>query len=40
LREGDLLNIDVTAYLGGFHGDTNATFLIGACALLGWHSPG
>ncbi len=29
LREGDICNIDITAYLGGVHGDTNATFLVG-----------
>ncbi|GAA4990275.1 type I methionyl aminopeptidase [Kineococcus glutinatus] len=29
LREGDIVNIDVTAYVGGVHGDTNATYLVG-----------
>jgi methionyl aminopeptidase len=29
LRDGDILNIDITAYIGGVHGDTNATFLVG-----------
>ena len=29
LKEGDILNIDVTTYLNKFHGDTNATFLVG-----------
>ena len=29
LKEGDLVNIDVTAYLDGVHGDTNATFPVG-----------
>ena len=29
LREGDICNIDITAYIGGVHGDTNATFLVG-----------
>ena len=29
LREGDLINLDVTAYLDGVHGDTNATFPVG-----------
>ncbi|MDY6050160.1 MAG: type I methionyl aminopeptidase [Corynebacterium sp.] len=29
LREGDIVNIDVTAYKNGVHGDTNATFLVG-----------
>jgi methionyl aminopeptidase len=27
--EGDILNIDITAYIGGVHGDTNATFFVG-----------
>jgi methionyl aminopeptidase len=30
LRDGDIVNIDITAYIGGVHGDTNATFLAGA----------
>ena len=29
LIEGDICNIDITAYIGGVHGDTNATFLVG-----------
>lgn len=29
LREGDIVNVDVTAYLDGFHGDTNRTFTVG-----------
>jgi methionyl aminopeptidase len=29
IREGDIVNIDITAYIGGVHGDTNATFLAG-----------
>ncbi|GAA1116249.1 type I methionyl aminopeptidase [Arthrobacter flavus] len=29
LRDGDILNIDITAYLDGVHGDTNYTFLVG-----------
>ena len=29
LEEGDIVNIDVTAYIDGVHGDTNATFLAG-----------
>ncbi len=29
LKEGDILNIDVTTYLNKFHGDTNKTFYIG-----------
>jgi methionyl aminopeptidase len=30
LREGDIVNVDVTAYLNGHHGDTNAMFFVGA----------
>lgn len=29
LREGEIVNVDITAYIGGVHGDTNATFLVG-----------
>jgi methionyl aminopeptidase len=29
LLDGDIVNLDVTAYVGGVHGDTNATFLVG-----------
>lgn len=29
LREGDIVNVDVTAYQNGFHGDTNRTFRVG-----------
>jgi methionyl aminopeptidase len=29
LQDGDIVNIDVTAYTGGVHGDNNATFLVG-----------
>jgi methionyl aminopeptidase len=29
MQDGDICNIDITAYLGGVHGDTNATFLVG-----------
>ena len=29
LREGDMINLDVTAYIGGVHGDTNATYGVG-----------
>lgn len=32
LVDGDICNIDITAYLGGVHGDTNATFLCGDVA--------
>jgi methionyl aminopeptidase len=29
LKDGDILNIDVTTYLNKFHGDTNKTFFVG-----------
>ena len=30
LQDGDIVNIDITAFIGGVHGDTNATFEVGA----------
>ncbi len=32
LHDGDILNVDITAYKDGFHGDSNATFLVGDVA--------
>ncbi|MFN7131801.1 MAG: type I methionyl aminopeptidase, partial [Myxococcales bacterium] len=29
LERGDIVNLDVTIYLDGMHGDTNATFVVG-----------
>ena len=29
LRDGDIVNIDITAFIGGVHGDTDATYLCG-----------
>jgi len=29
LRDGDIVNIDLTVFIGGVHGDTNATYLCG-----------
>jgi methionyl aminopeptidase len=29
LLDGDIINLDVTCFIGGVHGDTNATFLVG-----------
>jgi len=29
IQEGDIVNIDITAYLDGFHGDSNRTFTVG-----------
>ena len=32
LQDGDICNIDITAFTHGVHGDTNATFLVGDVA--------
>nr|WP_240760200.1 type I methionyl aminopeptidase [Phytoactinopolyspora endophytica] len=29
IADGDIVNVDITAYIGGVHGDNNATFLAG-----------
>jgi methionyl aminopeptidase len=29
LVDGDIVNVDVTTHIGGFHGDTSATFFVG-----------
>lgn len=29
LRDGDIVNLDVTAFIHGVHGDTNATYFVG-----------
>lgn len=29
LKNGDIVNVDVTTFYGGFHGDTSATFYVG-----------
>jgi methionyl aminopeptidase len=29
IQDGDIMNLDVTGYIGGVHGDTNATFFVG-----------
>jgi methionyl aminopeptidase len=29
LRDGDIVNVDITAFVNGVHGDTDATFLVG-----------
>jgi len=29
LADGDIVNVDITAYIGGVHGDTNKTYLVG-----------
>jgi len=32
LADGDIVNIDITAFIGGVHGDTDATYLVGEVA--------
>lgn len=29
LKEGDIVNVDITCFMDGFHGDTSATFFVG-----------
>jgi methionyl aminopeptidase len=29
LEDGDIINIDLTVFLDGYHGDTSETFLVG-----------
>jgi methionyl aminopeptidase len=29
LQDGDIVNIDVSVYVGGFHSDLNETFFVG-----------
>lgn len=29
IQDGDIVNLDITAFVNGYHGDTNATFLVG-----------
>lgn len=29
LQDGDIVNIDITAYIDGYHGDSNKTFMVG-----------
>jgi methionyl aminopeptidase len=29
LQDGDIVNVDITAFIGGVHGDTDATYLVG-----------
>jgi methionyl aminopeptidase len=34
LKDGDIINIDVTIELDGWHGDTSKTFMVGECTRL------
>ena len=37
LRSGDIINIDITTFFNGFHGDTSATFYIGEPSIQARH---
>ncbi|SAM08464.1 hypothetical protein [Absidia glauca] len=37
LKDGDILNLDVSCYYGGFHGDLNETYLVGNVDEKGQH---
>ncbi|KAH7922054.1 methionyl aminopeptidase [Leucogyrophana mollusca] len=37
LQNGDIINIDITVFLDGYHGDTSQTFLVGDVDHLGQH---
>lgn len=37
LKNGDIINIDVTVILDGWYGDTSRTFLVGKCTKLAEH---
>ncbi|KAI8825170.1 peptidase M24, structural domain-containing protein [Fimicolochytrium jonesii] len=37
LQDGDIINIDITVYLQGYHGDTSATFPVGTVDARGLH---
>ena len=30
LKDGDIVNIDISVYFNGYHGDLNETFFVGA----------
>jgi len=32
LKDGDIVNLDITTYFEGFHGDTSKTFCVGKCS--------
>lgn len=32
LKDGDIINVDVSAFLNGFHGDSSRTYMIGKCS--------
>lgn len=33
LQDGDIVNVDVTSIVDGWHGDTNRTYLVGNCSI-------
>ncbi|HVJ64384.1 MAG TPA: type I methionyl aminopeptidase [Bdellovibrionota bacterium] len=32
LRDGDIINVDVSAFLNNFHGDSSRTYMVGKCS--------
>lgn len=32
LQDGDIINVDISAFKGGYHSDLNETFLVGKCS--------
>jgi len=37
LENGDIINIDITVFFNGYHGDTSQTFLVGDVVRLAFH---
>ncbi|KAG8228839.1 hypothetical protein J437_LFUL008335 [Ladona fulva] len=37
LEDGDIINVDITVYLNGYHGDCSSTFTVGSVDELGCH---
>ena len=33
LKEGDIINVDVTSFINGFHGDTSRTYCVGKVSI-------
>jgi methionyl aminopeptidase len=40
LQTGDIVNIDVSCFVDGFHGDTSRTFLVGENGAIDYRDPG
>ena len=37
MEDGDIVNVDITVYLDGYHGDTSDTFPVGNVVRSGLH---